>query len=70
VAGYNPLLSRLAPLGKTALLTLYLQAYPGAGDTTGDLSRDVLLARLLDHADSHWRARQWLDTQTRKGGPE
>jgi hypothetical protein len=56
VTGYNPLLARLAPLGKTALLTLYVQAYPQLPvEMAEQLSRDALLTGLLNHADSRPR---------------
>ena len=52
MAGYNRVLSRLAPLRKTQLLTLYLRAYPGCdADLAAAMSRDALIAGLLDYAD-------------------
>jgi len=52
MAGYDERKTQLAPLRKHELLTLYLRAYPGCdADQAAAMSRDALIAGLLDYAE-------------------
>jgi hypothetical protein len=50
--GYSRHLAVLAPLTRFKLLTLYVQAYPEVTpETASGMSRDALIAGLLEYVD-------------------